>query len=194
MIRVFEVGGNHQKALRVGVALELDAHAAPHRTPGAVGADQVVTLQAQGLALLLRHQMHLVGRLADRLDLGAEQDLDMRQQGQLVLDRLGQLPLLALQPKRMLGVVLEQVHVEFGDHAFGAVALLGVARHQSLRHDGLRQAVARQHVERWRVKGRSTQIHAQAGGPLQQGHGDASSPQNQGTDHAHRSGAGDQDV
>ena len=194
MVGVFKISGDHQEALRVGVALELNAHAAPHRAPSPISANQVVALQAQRLALLLGHQLHLVSRLGDRFNLGIEQDLHMGQFGQLVLDGFGQLPLLALQPERVLGIVLEQIHVEFGDHALSAVALLRVASHQALRHDGLRQAIAGQHVQGWRVEGRSAQVHAQTRRAFKHRYRNASLAQNQGADHANRAGTSNQDV
>ncbi len=192
MIGELEVGGHDQKTLRVGETFELDANGLAHRTPGAISANQVVA--AESLDLVAGFDLHFDMGVVLRhgLHVGAEQDFRVRQFGQPVEQQLVELPLLALQAKRVAGLAFQQGHVEFRDQAFLAIALLRVAGNQALRHQLVGEPEACQHVERGRVKGRSAEVFGCGGVALENRHCDAGGGQRECADQAHGTGAGNQ--
>jgi len=194
VIGVLEIGGDDEEALGIGVALELDAHAAPYRAPGAVGADQVIGLDLVRRAVDREGRAHAVSVLRDRLHARLEVESHVRHRLELGLDLLRKLPLLALQAEGVVGVAGQQLHVELGDHALLTVALLRVARHQALRHEGLGQAVGRQHVQRGRVEGRGAQVEVELRRGLDHRHLHPGTRQHERRHQAHGPRARDQDV
>ena len=108
---------------------------------------------------------------------------------ELVFDQLGQLPLLALQAVRVVGVTAQQLHVELGDQALLAIALLGVARNQALGNEAIGQTQGGQHVQGGRVEGGRAQIQTQGGGRFGHGHPHACAGQHQCGHQANRAGA-----
>ena len=55
-----EIGGDHQKAFRIGEAFKVDAEAPSYGTPGPICTDQVVGLELVGLALGVDAGLHRI--------------------------------------------------------------------------------------------------------------------------------------
>ena len=189
VVGVFKRGGNHQKTLGISEAFELNVLAFAHRTPGPIGADQIVTLHLVGLAIGAQARGHAIGGLVNAFDLGVEVHRDMGHGVELVFDQLGELPLLALQAIRVVGVTAQQLHVELSDQALLAIALLGIARNQALGNEAIGQTQGGQHVQGGRVEGGRAQIQTQGGGRFGHGHPHACAGQHQSGHQANRAGA-----
>ena len=147
-----ELRGDHEEALRPGVALEVDAERLAHRAAAAVGADHVVGVVFCNIGF----DLYPLVVLLEPDDPFSHAHFHVRHAPQARDRHVGELVLLGLHHVGETGLALQPVEVELGDQLPGrTVPELESARHQADAQVFLDQAELGQHLERRRLRGGS---------------------------------------